>query len=301
MTFDDGQWMEAIFAHGILHGFARKYDEAKGTCQFGYYVDGIPSGIWWRLIRDGGAIVGPVDEQGDLTGTEIVFLYPDFKTGLMGQFLDGELCRAQVVHLECAVNEYKMMVPLFSEPQGPHYIREISDYEKMTSQPTLPDPYESKMVEVRASSVPGANDGLFVRNTVPAGTILAFYNGIRRPPKQTFDDPDWTVCAYKIFDPTRKKGSLDIPPDYVDLTQYRATLAHKTNHSFLPSAEFDAFHHPCFGLIPCLITQTSIQADEEVFVHYCYGLDRCPDWYTDAWAAGNYPVPSSFQDSAVTA
>ena len=33
----------------------------------------------------------------------------------------------------------------------------------MTSQPLVPDPYETAMVEVRQSSVPGAEEGLFAR------------------------------------------------------------------------------------------------------------------------------------------
>ena len=30
---------------------------------------------------------------------------------------------------------------------------------------------------------------------------------------------------------------------------------------------------------------------EEIFVHYGYDLDDCPDWYKDAWQRGTYPVP----------
>ena len=115
-------------------------------------------------------------------------------------------------------------------------------------------------------------------------------------PNKTFNDPDWVRCAYKIFDPTRKKGSLDIPPDLVDSRNYCATLAHKTNHSFLPSAEFDAYDHPRFGLIPCLVADTEIKADQEIFVHYSYGADRAPDWYLAQWSQGDYPVPDSLKD-----
>ena len=53
----------------------------------------------------------------------------------------------------------------------------------MTSTPLLPDPYESEMVEVRHSKVPGANDGLFARKKIESDTVLAFYNGQRIMPK----------------------------------------------------------------------------------------------------------------------
>ena len=247
-------------------------------------------GIWWTLIEGGGSIIH--------SDTETAYLYPDFKTALIGEFEETTLVRAQATSLAQVVEENNLLIPLFHEPSGagPVYQRDVSTLAHLPSQPLLPDPYESQMVAVRKSSVPGANEGLFTKADVSAGQILAFYNGIRRAPKKTFDDPDWVRCAYKIFDPSRKKGGLDIPPEYVDSKNYCATLAHKTNHSFLPSAEFDAYDHPRFGLIPCLVAETDIKADEEIFVHYSYGLDRAPDWYLAQWAQGDYPVPDSLKD-----
>ena len=35
---------------------------------------------------------------------------------------------------------------------------------------------------------------------------------------------------------------------------------------------------------------------EEIFVHYGYDLDGCPDWYEEAWQRGTYPVPDSLQE-----
>ena len=83
---------------------------------------------------------------------------------------------------------------------------------------------------------------------------------------------------------------------YRALTSYCATLAHKTNHSFLPNAEFVTFDHPKYGLVPCLVSNHDIKADEEIFVHYGYQLDTCPDWYEEAWRTGNYAVPDSLKD-----
>ena len=74
--------------------------------------------------------------------------------------------------------------------------------------------------------------------------------------------------------------------DFRSLTNYCASLAHKTNHSFIPNCEFGEFHHPRFGLVPCLQAIHSIAAGEEIFVWYGYELDYCPAWYMDAWARG---------------
>ena len=49
----------------------------------------------------------------------------------------------------------------------------------VTSQPMLSDPYEDRMVEVKISQVEGAEEGLFSKQDVKAGTILSFCNGIR--------------------------------------------------------------------------------------------------------------------------
>ena len=76
--------------------------------------------------------------------------------------------------------------------------------------------------------------------------------------------------------------------DFRSLTNYCASLAHKTNHSFIPNCEFGEFHHPRFGLVPCLQAIHSIAAGEEIFVWYGYELDYCPAWYMDAWARGQY-------------
>ena len=52
----------------------------------------------------------------------------------------------------------------------------------------------------------------------------------------------------------------------------RASYAHKTNHSFMPNAEFVSFEHPRFGLVPCILVNHDVKAGEEIFVHYGYDL-----------------------------
>ena len=134
-------------------------------------------------------------------------------------------------------------IPEFRCEAGPEYIRELATFTTVTSQPMLPDPYEDRMVAVRMSRVEGAEEGLFSRQDVKAGTVMAFYNGIRR---EKSENMTWDLEAnsYKIFDPTRKKGTVDIPVELRSLANYTASLAHKTNHSFIPNCEFDEFHHP---------------------------------------------------------
>lgn len=296
VIFADGDWLEGYFCEGILHGFTRRFDP-KGRLTFvGNYQNGIPYGVCWRVIRGGGVVVGRADRSGELTGMRIAYLYTDFKTAFVGTFENGFLEAAQVARLKTVIDVRGIKVPIFTEPTGPMYKREVANFERLTTEPLLRDPYESQMVDVYVSKVEGAHDGLFSRQKIEPNVILAFYNGIRLPEGRTIDEDDWVKNAYKIFDPTRKNGTIDIPTCYWNFEDYCATCAHKTNHSFMPNAEFVAFDHPRFGLVPCLLSTHDIAAGEEIFVHYGYELNGCPDWYEEAWLKGSYPVPESLRE-----
>ena len=296
VTFNDGNWLEGFFVRGILHGFVRRFDE-KGRLTFlGNYRNGRPYGVCWRIVRGGGAVMGRVNSKGQLTGMRIAYLFPDFKTGFLGSFDEGIMEAAQAVTLRSVIDTGGIKIPLFTEPKGPMYKREISDYDRVTSEPLLPDPYEAVTVTVTSSKVPGANDGLFARHKIEPNTILAFYNGIRLHPAKAVDAPEWDDNAYRIFDPTRKDGTIDIPKQFIDTANYCATMAHKTNHSFMPNSEFVVFDHPRFGLVPCLLSTHDIDEGEEIFTHYGYELDDCPVWYEEAWQKGDYPVPKNFKE-----
>ena len=54
----------------------------------------------------------------------------------------------------------------------------------------------------------------------------------------------------------------------------------------MPNAELVIFDHPRFGLVPSILSTQDIAENEEVFVHYGYELDDCPDWYESAWSQG---------------
>jgi len=298
VKFQDDTWLEGFFKDGILHGFCRYFD-SKGRLTFvGMHRNGKPFGTCWKIIRGGGVVVGRVDEEGRLSGNKIAYVYPDFKTALVGTFQEGELVSAQEAELTGSLMDYGcIQVPIFSDPKGGSYTREISTFDFVTSTPMLRDPYESRMVEVRQSRVPGAEDGLFSRCAVPPNTVLAFYNGIKLRGGE--GDPNrltWDEDSYKIFDPSRvPDGTVDIPKQFRSYANYCASLAHKTNHSFVPNSEFVVFDHPRYGVIPCIASIHSIAAGEEIFVRYGYDLDYCPEWYLQAWESGAYPVPDSMK------
>ena len=108
-------------------------------------------------------MVGRVDEDGKLSGNSVAYLYPDFRSAFLGTFRDGVMRFARAATLTGITSEGSIKVPVLSEPTGRLYSREVSTYDFVTDSPTLPDPYESVMVEARKSNVPGADDGLFAR------------------------------------------------------------------------------------------------------------------------------------------
>ena len=76
---------------------------------------------------------------------------------------------------------------------------------------------------------------------------------------------------------------LDLPKGYENLDKYKATLAHKANHSFEPNAEWILFEHPRFGLIRALRAQVDIEENQEVLVNYTMNLADSPEWYRVLW------------------
>ena len=73
----------------------------------------------------------------------------DFRTALVGHFEDGLMKAAQVATLKTLIDDGGVKVPIFTEPQGPIYKRELAGYDHVTSEPLLPDPYETRLIKAR--------------------------------------------------------------------------------------------------------------------------------------------------------
>jgi len=291
IKFKDDTWLEGYFSAGVLHGFCRYFNAKNRLTFLGIHSNGKPSGTCWKIIEGGGCIVGSVDKGGKLSGPDIGYIYPDFSTALVGHFDDGLMVSAQ----HCSVVSTSLesgcvLAPQYSPRKGVLFKREISTNDFVTQSPVLRDPYETNIIKVRTSKVPGASEGLFARSDIPENTVLAFYNGVKLPSDYEEED-SWEANAYKIFDPTNQPdGALDILEEHQSTNKYSASLAHKTNHSFEPNSQFLLYDHPRWGLVPCIASTRDISACEEIFVRYGYDLDDCPDWYREAWNKGSFEL-----------
>jgi len=291
IRFKDNTWLEGYFRAGILHGFCRYFSDKNRLTFLGFHANGKPTGTCWKIVDGGGCLVGKVNCDGKLSGSDIAYIYPDFCTTLLGDFDDGLMISAQQCRVVgMAWESGCIIVPVFSDKKGVFFKREVSTNSFVTKCPVLRDPYETNIIKVRASKVPGASEGIFARSDVPKNTVLAFYNGVKLPSDYEEED-SWEANAYKIFDPTNQPdGALDILAEHQNTNNYSASLAHKTNHSFEPNSQFLLYDHPRWGLVPCIASTRDIAACEEIYVRYGYDLDDCPDWYAEAWRKGSFEL-----------
>ena len=82
---------------------------------------------------------------------------------------------------------------------------------------------------------------------------------------------------------------IDVPPEYWALSKYRATLAHKINHSIKDAnTEFGYAIHPRFGPIRTVVATQFIPKGNQLLVDYEYdteGHSRVPKWYVNSFEA----------------
>ena len=178
----------------------------------GNYRAGLPTGIVWSRLRGGGWLVGPVDQQGDFTGDNIAYLYPDLSTAILGQFYRGQLVRGQAatvsgvsflagvlwprLTVSCEESEYSFWPSSSSHIFSPRHLR---------------DPLEQQLLEVRQSNIPASGEGAFARRDIPAGALVAFYNGIKMTAKEKSPYEDSGYAIYVEF-VKRCEMVRDCPP-----------------------------------------------------------------------------------------
>ena len=182
------------------------------------------------------------------------------KTALRGSFDDkGRIIEGQRVDIigERTLDFGGIKELQFSESFGPIFKPDVTTSEHLSSDPMLRDPYESKVITVKPSSLPNAGEGVFVVSDVEKNTVVSYFNGIRLSKNNVFSwNPFRKTSAY-LVELGDEKGDdifLDIPEKYSDWKKYQASAGHKVNHSKNPNAAYTECQHPRFGKILCLYT-----------------------------------------------
>jgi len=237
------------------------------------------------------------DDASGSTSYQLAYLYQDMTTAIVGKFLNGKLLDGeprQVIGYQC---ERGILILKFSKPKKTKmkFKYEESSSTFITSKPKLMDPYEKYNVYVNETTIRGMklSDGLFAKRILSHFTLVAVYAGTRLN----------KIEHDKMFAPKNLTGeisddlqknlitlddeiTLDIPPKFSNIVDYRSSLGHKVNHNFSSrkvNAEFGLMNHPRFGLVRCVRSTRAIGVGEEIFVNYGYGTDESdeghPMWY----------------------
>ena len=87
--------------------------QGSGLVWLGHYEEGIPTGICWQSVLGSAWLVGHLDSVGQMTGSDVAFLYPDLSTALVGQFRNGELVSAVYSRVNGIREELGLLIPSF--------------------------------------------------------------------------------------------------------------------------------------------------------------------------------------------
>jgi len=240
-------------------------------------------------------LYGKVGPKGLFEGNNNAYIYCDMSTVLKGKFVNGKMVNAvptkikEVYFEKCrAILRLKFCKPKYKAQEYQYW---PSTLDEVGVPPYLEDPYESQLVFGCMSDCHGAGDGLFLKKNVKANTTVAFYNGIRVRPGEK---AAFANSGYQIFVDWNKRSEvtsdyMDIPPEYVSLNRYTASLGHKINHSFDPNCRWGTVEHPTFGRVPRVVTIKDLKAGTELTCHYMIDMEEaveCYDhlkWYVDLW------------------
>lgn len=187
------------------------------SLQVFYFVRGKKVGPGWEFKIGGGAVVGKVDDRGELTGDDVVYVYPDYNTLLVGTFQNGTMVAAKSSVLVGLDVDPASKIPLLvCDRQKLGQSRGVHSYQEPTKSavrdPLVRDPMEEDTVYVSTSTQPGAGLGLFVKKFCPKNSVVSFYAGIKRgstelPADRSLKsvytiDNDWAVSNQVIDIPS---------------------------------------------------------------------------------------------------
>merc|ERR1712218_689759 len=108
---------------------------------------------------------------------------------------------------------------------------------------------------------------------VVEGDLLALYNGVRMPDRESRLAREDRRSPYRIYGWGERDVVLNIPPHFRTLDEYAATLGHKANHDKTGNTRFAPLYHPRFGKIVGLFATEPLQAGQEILVDYGF-LER---------------------------
>ncbi|CAE7538316.1 setd7 [Symbiodinium sp. CCMP2592] len=190
---DDRTTMVGSYVAGQLHGRAVQLDEAGLLVFRGAFEKDVRAGMAQVFDDFGGCVVGAVDAEGEHSGDDILYVFPDGLTALVGSFNDGVFVRGRYARLQAPLvrpaRESDLEDLLSADVDFPAFalVKEIRDFvhrgvstrETLCAQPLIPDLFELERVTVSQSGLKEDMEGLFAKRPLRAGELCSWYNGLR--------------------------------------------------------------------------------------------------------------------------
>jgi len=274
ITRPDGTVIKGQFRSGCLTGLVTSLhtDNRLVVTTYHHGNTARETPVWLLYPSGEGALYTTYtsgEEMSIFTGDQVVFLYPDYKTVLVGSFLSGSM----VDTVEGKVNTISLSgVPRVEvvEVADQWFKRDTSTSNHLSSYPLVRDPYETKMVKVDTSNIPGAGMGVFTNRFVQSNTIIGYFNGVHRHREDVFSEG---VKSEYLVEGSHENEMLDIPPEFRSWDNYKASTGHLVNHGELDNVDYVDCLHPRFGNILCVMTTRDIESGTELLVKYDVAVD----------------------------
>ena len=275
--------MESYYCAGKKHGLYRVANAAGDIKEFGLFIEGIRSGGVWQKQTGNAHLFHYLDEEdendtGKNDNVMSCYLYPDYCHVLAGDLEEDCLNEGKfgiISQIECVNGIPYPSIKIVNGSIA--YSTDMSTALRISLSPLLRDPYEHFRVYVDQSGIPYAGEGLYAKQELEDGSLVALFNGVRKREGICNKSNFLSFSEFKIG--LDREFFLDIPKPVAKLDNYCATLAHKACHSFQPNAEFTELYHPRFGQIMSIVAKQDIRRGEEILVNYNYSLHMAPDWY----------------------
>ena len=183
------------------------------------------------------------------------------------------------------VKEIKVAKP---KKNAPTYTYNRPTRLRIGDQPKVMDELDKKNTYIGEGK---KEDGVFAKKDIKKGDVIMYYSGLL-----------WNITEQALYTRDRYKNQtmveywkihrnlmnfqgplvIHIPEEYWNISNYRATLGHKINHSFIyGKSNFGFAYHPRFGQMRCVYATSDIAKGEEILTNYGYriGGHWVPDWY----------------------
>lgn len=142
----------------------------------------------------------------------------------------------------------------------------------------------TSLVQLRKSTIPGAELGLFAKEIIPEGVVLGTFPGYVKDVDAALEskkDDDsraaakrymWALSEDTVLDPTNEYGKLDLELSYLfGLVKVDTMMARINEPS--PGKDCNVFAR-MNGAVVEVVTERTIYAEEEVFMDYGRSYDR---------------------------